>query len=143
MSRPQPTRRADYRWFTSITLRWADNDMFGHANNVVYYSWIDTAVNIFLIERGILELHSSEIVGVVAETGLRYLREISYPGSIDVGIRVERLGNSSVRYVAAVFRPGQEDASAEGFFVHVYVRRSSMTPTQIPAAQRSAFETIM
>lgn len=143
MSRPPPTTRSDYRWFNTVTLRWADNDMFGHANNVVYYSWIDTAVNIFLIENGILEIGSSEIVGVVAETGLRYLREIAYPGRIDVGIKVDRLGTSSVRYLAAVFREGEDVASAEGHFVHVYVQRSGMKPTPIPAAQRAAFETIM
>jgi acyl-CoA thioester hydrolase len=143
MSRPPPSRRADYRYFQTITTRWQDNDMFGHVNNVVYYSWIDTAVNMFLIEQGILELGGSEIVGVVAETNLRYLREIAYPDPITVGIRVEKLGNSSVRYVSAVFRADEEEASAEGFFVHVYVRRATMTPTPIPATQRAAFESIM
>jgi acyl-CoA thioester hydrolase len=112
-------------------------------NNVVYYSWIDTAVNNFLIRNGILELGASEIVGVVAETNLRYLREIAYPDPITVGVRVDRLGTSSVRYVSAVFRGDDEMASAEGFFVHVYVTRAGMTPTPIPAAQRAAFQTIM
>ena len=143
MSRPPPTRRADYRYFQTITTRWHDNDAFGHVNNVVYYEWIDTAVNMFLIERGILELGASEIVGVVAETNLRYLREIAYPDPITVGVRVEKLGNSSVRYVSAVFRADEDEASAEGFFVHVYVDKKSMKPTPIPAAQRAAFESIM
>ena len=143
MSRPLPTTRADYRYFQTITTRWQDNDMFGHVNNVVYYSWIDTAVNVFLIDNGILELGGSEIVGVVAETNLRYLREIAYPDPITVGIRVDKLGTSSVRYVAAVVRAEEEIASAEGFFVHVYVQKATMKPTPIPAAQRAAFEAIM
>ncbi len=142
-TRPSPTTRADYRYFQTITTRWQDNDAFGHVNNVVYYSWIDTAVNMFLIEQGILELGASEIVGVVAETNLRYLREIAYPDPITVGVRVERLGNSSVRYVSAVFRADEDVASAEGFFVHVYVARATMKPTPIPQAQRAAFQSIM
>jgi len=143
MTRPPPSTRADYRYFQTITTRWMDNDVFGHVNNVVYYSWIDTAVNNFLIDNGILELGSSEVVGVVAETNLRYLREIAYPDPITVGIRVDRLGTSSVRYVCAVFRADEDAASAEGFFVHVYVARAAMRPTPIPAAQRAAFESIM
>ncbi len=143
MSRPPPSRRAEYRYFQTITTRWHDNDAFGHVNNVVYYEWIDTAVNMFLIENGILELGSSEIVGVVAETNLRYLSEIAYPDPITVGIRVDKLGTSSVRYVSAVFRKDDDEASAEGFFVHVYVAKKTMKPTPIPAAQRAAFESIM
>jgi acyl-CoA thioester hydrolase len=141
--RPAPSTRADYRYFQTITTRWQDNDAFGHVNNVVYYSWIDTAVNNFLIQNNILELGSSEIVGVVAETNLRYLREIAYPDPITVGVRVERLGTSSVRYASAVFRADETTASAEGFFVHVYVQRATMKPTPIPAAQRAAFQSIM
>ena len=141
--RPAPSTRADYRYFQTITTRWQDNDAFGHVNNVIYYSWIDTAVNNFLIQNDILELGASEIVGVVAETNLRYLREIAYPDPITVGVRVERLGNSSVRYASAVFRGDDEIASAEGFFVHVYVRRATMSPTPIPMAQRAAFQSIM
>lgn len=143
LPRALPTTRADYRYFQSITTRWQDNDAFGHVNNVVYHSWVDTAVNMFLIEQGILELGASEIVGVVAETSMRYLREIAYPGPVTVGVRVDRLGISSVRYVSAVFRADEEQASAEGFFVHVYVCRSTMKPTPIPLAQRTAFQAIM
>jgi acyl-CoA thioester hydrolase len=143
MTRRPPSTRADYRYFQTITTRWQDNDVFGHVNNVVYYSWIDTAVNNFLIANGILELGSSPIVGVVAETSLRYLREIAYPDPITVGVRVEKLGTSSVRYASAVFRADDEVASAEGFFVHVYVERAAMRPTPIPPAQRVAFQSIM
>lgn len=140
--RQAPSVRADYRYFQTITTRWQDNDVFGHVNNVIYYSWIDTAVNNFLIENGILEVGTSEIVGVVAETNLRYLSEIAYPTPITVGVRVAHLGTSSVRYASAVFRDDDSIASAEGFFVHVYVRRATMKPTPIPAAQRAAFLSI-
>jgi len=143
MSRPAPPTRADFRFFAPISTRWMDNDVYGHVNNVVYYSWIDTAVNNFLIENAILELGNSEIVGVVAETNLRYLREIAYPDPITVGVRVEKLGSSSVRYASAVFRADDTVASAEGFFVHVYVQRATMKPTPIPEAQRAAFQSIM
>lgn len=141
-SRPTPTTRADYRYFQTITTRWQDNDVFGHVNNVIYYAWIDTAVNNFLIQNAILEVGTSEIVGVVAETNLRYLSEIAYPTPITVGVRVTHLGTSSVRYSSAVFRDDDTVASAEGFFVHVYVTRATMKPTPIPAAQRAAFLSI-
>lgn len=143
MPRLPPTRRADYRFFDDVTTRWLDNDALGHVNNVVYHAWVDTAVTRFLINKGILEVGGTEIVGVVAETQLRYLSEISYPDPVTVGIRVERLGTSSVRYATAVFRADDDSASAEGHFVHVYVRRKTMKPTPIPAAQRAAFETIL
>ncbi len=143
MTRPAPGTRADYRYFQTITTRWQDNDAFGHASNVVYFSWIDTAVNNFLIENGILEIGTSEVVGVVAEANLRYLREIAYPDPITVGVRVARIGTSSVKYLSAVFRADDDVASAEGFFVHVYVHKASMTPTAIPPAQKLAFQSIM
>jgi acyl-CoA thioester hydrolase len=143
MPRLPPTRRADYRYFDPVTTRWHDNDVFGHVNNVVYHAWVDTSVNRFLISRGVLELGDADIAGVVAETQLRYLSEISYPDPVTVGIRVEHLGNSSVRYATAIFRGDDDAASAEGHFVHVYVTRKTMTPTPIPAAQRAAFQTIL
>lgn len=143
MTRPPPPTRAEFRHFQTIPTRWQDNDAFGHANNVVYFSWIDTAVTNFLIECEIFEVGASEVVGVVAEANLRYLRQVAYPDLITIGVRVERLGTSSVRYRTAVFRDDDDAASAEGFFVHVYVSRASMTPTPIPPAQRAAFQSIM
>jgi len=142
MSRPPPPRRADFRWFLPITTRWMDNDPFGHVNNVVYYSWIDTAVNRFLIERGALDIATSKVVGIVAETGCRYLSEITYPDPVTVGIAVVALGRSSVRYAAGVFRAEAEAASAEGHFVHVYCDRASMRPVPIPDHIRSEMERI-
>jgi len=119
-----------------------DNDPFGHVNNVVYYSWVDTAVNRFLIERGLLDIGASEVIGIVAETGCRYLAEISYPDPVVVGIAVETLGRSSVRYAAGIFKGEQDGASAEAHFVHVYCDRASMRPVPIPDAVRAELTTI-
>lgn len=142
MSRPPPPTRADFRWFLPITTRWMDNDPFGHVNNVVYYSWVDTAVNRFLIERGLLDIAASPVVGIVAETGCRYFAEISYPEPVTVGIAVETLGRSSVRYGAGIFRGEEARASAAAHFVHVYCERASMRPVAIPDGVRAELETI-
>ncbi len=142
MSRPPPPARADFRWFLPVTTRWMDNDPFGHVNNVVYYSWIDTAVNRFLIERGALDIARSPVVGIVAETGCRYVSEISYPDPVTVGIAVVALGRSSVRYAVGVFRAEADAASAEGHFVHVYCDRASMRPVPIPEHVRAEMEKI-
>ena len=142
MTRPPPSTRADYRWFHPITTRWMDNDAFGHVNNVVYYSWIDTAVNRFLLDRRLLDLAASPVIGIVAETGCRYVAQITYPDDVTVGIRVATLGRSSVRYAVGIFRATEHAASAEGHFVHVYVERAGMRPVAIPHDIRSALETI-
>jgi acyl-CoA thioester hydrolase len=115
-----------------------DNDAYGHVNNVVYYSWFDTAVNGYLIDRGTLDIAESPFVGLVVETGCRYHSPISYPQHVTVGLRVARLGTSSVRYELAAFRDEEVTASAEGFLVHVYVDRATMRPASIPAAARTA-----
>ena len=119
-----------------------DNDPFGHVNNVVYYSWIDTAVNRFLITMGLLDIASSPVVGIVVETGCRFFSEISYPDDVAVGIVVESLGRSSVRYGCGIFRGGAEVASAAGHFVHVYCTRGVMTPVPIPETIRAGMRTI-
>lgn len=142
MSRPKPSRRADFKLFSRITMRWNDNDVFGHVNNVVYYSWFDTAVNRFLIDRGLLEVASSEIVGVVVENGCRYHSEIAYPGDVELGLRIETVGRTSVRYAIAVFREDEDIAAADGHFVHVYVERATMRPVPIPERTRAEMLTI-
>lgn len=142
MSRLPPPVRADYRWFHAITTRWMDNDVFGHVNNVVYYSWIDTAVNRFLLDHRLLELGASPVVGIVAETGCRYISQITYPDEVTVGIRVAKLGRSSVRYAVGIFRADADAASADGHFVHVYVERASMRPVAIPDFIRAGLEPI-
>ncbi len=140
MNRPAPATRDAYRHFVPITTRWMDNDAYGHVNNVVYYSWIDTAVNRFLLDRELLDIATSPIVAVVAETGCRYRAAISFPDAVTVGMRVATLGRSSVRYQAGVFREDAAAASAEGHFVHVYVDRASMRPLPIPDAARAAMQ---
>jgi acyl-CoA thioester hydrolase len=132
-----PAERAAYRAFEAIDTRWQDEDVYGHVNNVSYYSFFDTAVNRRLIAAGVLDPRGSEAFGVVAETRCRYLASLGFPDRIEVGVRVERLGASSVTYGLAVFRAGEADAAAVGLFTHVYVDRASRRPTAIPEAVRA------
>jgi len=134
--------RADFRVFRAIPTRWHDNDAYGHVNNVVYYGWFDTAVNAWLIENGFLDLSGSEIVGLVAETGCSYFESVAFPETVEAGIAVERLGNSSVTYRIGIFRQGGEQAAAQGRFTHVYVARASQKPVPIPAPLRAALAAI-
>jgi acyl-CoA thioester hydrolase len=137
-----PSTRADYRWFHALTTRWMDNDLYGHVNNVVYYSWIDTAVNRFQLDNGLLDLAASRAIGIVAETGCRYFAPIAYPDDVTVGLRVAKLGRSSVQYGAGIFRGPEHAAAAEGHFVHVYVDRTSMRPVAIPDVVRAGLQRI-
>ena len=137
--RKAPGTRADYRWFTSIPTRWMDNDVYGHVNNVTYYSWIDTAVAQFLIGNGVLDLATSAEVGLVVETQCRYFAPISFPDIVTCGVRCGRLGGSSIRYELGIFRNAEDTASAEGHFVHVYVARAAQDRTvPLPARLRDA-----
>jgi len=133
-------RRGDYRAFYPVTTRWADNDSYGHVNNVVYYAWFDSAVNRYLIEEGGLDIGGGEVVGFVVSSGCEYLTPVSYPEPVEVGIRVDRLGNSSVRYGVAIFRPGEDAACACGYFVHVFVERATNRSAAVPAGLRNALE---
>jgi acyl-CoA thioester hydrolase len=142
VSRPPPAIRAAFRRFCPITTRWMDNDAYGHINNVIYYSWFDTAVNRFLIETGTLDIAASPVVGLVAETGCRYHASITYPERVTIGLAVAHLGRSSVRYVLGAFREDDATAAAEGYFVHVYVDRATQRPVPIPEATRTALESI-
>jgi acyl-CoA thioester hydrolase len=126
-----------------MTTRWMDNDAYGHVNNVVYYAWFDTAVNRFLIEAGVLDIATSPVVGLVVETGCRYRASVSYPDDVTIGLRVEKLGTSSVRYELAVFRAGENRAAAEAYFVHVYVDRATQRPVPIPDDARAAMRAIL
>ena len=139
MSERQPRLiRADFRVFRAIPTRWHDNDAYGHVNNVVYYGWFDTAVNAWLIENGFLDLAGSEIVGLVVETACTYFESVAFPETVEAGIAVERLGNSSVTYRIGIFRQGGTQAAAQGRFTHVYVERASQKPVPIPAPLRGA-----
>jgi acyl-CoA thioester hydrolase len=128
--------RAGYPHLLTITTRWMDNDAYGHVNNVVYYSFFDTVVNRFLIEGGFLDPATSDVVGLVVETGCRYAKPIAFPDAVTAGLRVARLGTTSVRYEVGLFRGDDADAAAEGHFVHVYVDRISRRPTPLPDALR-------
>jgi acyl-CoA thioester hydrolase len=140
--RAPPGTRAGYRYFAQLTTRWADNDPYGHVNNTVYHIWFDTAVNRFLIQNGLLDVGRSTVIGVMAENGCRYFSEIAYPEDVTIGVRVARIGRSSVRYESAAFRAASEIASAEGYFVHVYVARETMRPVPVPDEIRVALMTI-
>ncbi|WP_028241739.1 acyl-CoA thioesterase [Stutzerimonas azotifigens] len=136
-------RRADYRHFQPITTRWHDNDIYGHVNNVTYYGFFDSAVNAYLIREGGLDIHDGEVVGFVVSSSCDYFASIAFPEPIEVGLRVDRLGNSSVQYELAIFRQGEEEACAAGRFVHVFVERASNRPTPIPARLRAALEALL
>lgn len=140
--RPTPSHRASYRAFRTIQTRWMDNDIYGHMNNVVHYSLFDTAVNGWLIENGVLDIHGGNQIGLVVETGCRYFGEMAFPDVVHAGIRVARLGASSVRYEVGLFRNEEETAAAEGFFVHVYVDRKTRRPEPLSNALRETLEGI-
>lgn len=140
--RAEPSPRDAYRAFRPITTRWMDNDIYGHMNNVVHYSLFDTAVNGWLIESGVLDIRRGGQVGLVVETGCRYFSELAFPDPVTAGIRVARLGTSSVRYEVGLFRNEEAVAAAEGFFVHVYVDRETRRPRPLGDALRAALEGI-
>ena len=132
---------ADYPYVTTITTRWMDNDIYGHVNNVAYYSFFDTAANQFLIERGGLDIAGAAVIGLVVESQCHYHAPLAYPEVLRAGVRVDKLGNRAVTYGIAIF--GAEDrAAAHGHFVHVFVERATRTPTPIPPALRAALESI-
>ena len=135
--------RADYRFFLPIATRWKDNDVYGHVNNVEYYSYFDTVINTYLIAEGGLDIHHGAVIGVCAESHCRFLGEIAFPETIAAGLRVEKLGNSSVRYGIGLVRDGRDEPAAEGWFVHVFVDRGSRRATPIPAAMRDALQPLL
>jgi acyl-CoA thioester hydrolase len=142
MTQPSRDERAAYRHFQLIPTRWMDNDVYGHVNNVIYYSYFDTVVNQYLVEQGVLDIENSPVVGLVVETSCRYFAPIAFPDAVHAGLRVARLGNSSVRYEIGIFRNDDPTASAQGHFVHVYVDRASRRPTALPEPLRGALERI-
>jgi acyl-CoA thioester hydrolase len=136
-------QRSDYRHFQSITTRWHDNDIYGHVNNVTYYSFFDSTVNTYLIEHGGLDIHGGSVVGFVVSSSCDYFASIAYPDLIEVGLRVAKLGNSSVQYELAVFKAGESEACAAGRFVHVFVDRASNRPMSIPEGLRTALQVLL
>ena len=140
--KPQPEGRAGYRAFRTITTRWMDNDAYGHVNNVVYYSWFDTAVNAHLIEQGALDIHHGETIGLVVETQCNYFAPVEFPQTVEAGLRVAKIGKSSVRYEVGLFLQGEPLTVAKGHFVHVYVDRATRRPTALPARLKQVLETL-
>jgi acyl-CoA thioester hydrolase len=141
-TRPSPEPRSAYRAFWSIPTRWEDNDTYGHVNNVVYYSWFDTAVNALLIERGQLDIHHGPTIGLVIETHCNYFAPVTFPQVIDAGVRVARVGESSVRYEIGLFIQGQPQCAARGHFIHVYVDRQTRRPTPLSPSFKHFLETL-
>ncbi|GGO34784.1 acyl-CoA thioesterase [Deinococcus humi] len=140
MTRPIPLVRAAFPYHHAIQTRWADNDVYGHVNNVTYYAYFDTAVNAYLAAQGALDIERGEVIGLVVETGCAFFVPVAFPEALSVGVRVAKLGHSSVRYEVAVFREEDEDAAAQGHFVHVYVDRTSRRPVELHARLRAALE---
>jgi acyl-CoA thioester hydrolase len=141
--RPQPEPRSAYKVFRTIGTRWMDNDAYGHVNNVVYYSWFDTAVNAYLIEQGVLDIHQGETIGLVIETQCNYFSPLAFPQTVEAGIRVSRLGGSSVRYEVGLFAAGEALTAARGHFVHVYVDKQTRRPQPLPAPLKTVLETLL
>ena len=141
-TKPQPEARAGYRAFRTITTRWMDNDAYGHVNNVVYYSWFDTAVNAHLVEQGALDIQHGETIGLVIETQCNYFAPVEFPQTVEAGLRVAKIGNSSVRYEVGLFLQGEPFTVARGHFVHVYVDRATRRPTPLPARLKQVLETL-
>ena len=141
-AKPQPEPRSAYPAFRAISTRWMDNDAYGHVNNVVYYSWFDTAVNAWLIEHGVLDIHHGDTIGLVIETHCNYFESLAFPQTVEAGLRIAKLGTSSVRYEIGLFAQGRDLAAAQGHFVHVYVDKQSRRPVALPDKLRALLQTI-
>lgn len=143
MSRPAPDHRDSYGHFQIMPTRWMDNDVYGHVNNVIYYAFFDTVVNQYLIEQNVLDIERSQVIGLVVETSCRYFSSIAFPDVVHAGLRVAKLGTSSVRYEVGIFRNDEPDTAANGYFIHVYVDRATRKPTPLPAPLRDALEKLL
>ena len=143
MSKPTPASRDGYRHFLPITTRWMDNDVYGHVNNVVYYSYFDTVVNEYLIRAGVLDIEHGETIGLVVETQCSYFSPLVFPERVEAGLRVARIGASSVRYEVGLFKEGELQAAAQGHFVHVYVDRATRRPAALPEPLRTALAPLL
>jgi acyl-CoA thioester hydrolase len=142
MKTSSSSARSSYKYFESIPTRWKDNDLYGHVNNVEYYSFFDTIINHWLILRGGLDIHQGTVIGVCAESHCRFIQSVAFPDTIEGGLRVSHLGNTSVRYEIGLFKEDDNDPIAEGWFVHVFVARETRKPQPLPSDLRQALETI-
>ncbi|MDB5700525.1 MAG: thioesterase superfamily protein [Sphingomonadales bacterium] len=139
MSREPLRSRGSYADWTPVATRFLDNDSYGHVNNTVYYTWFDTVVNAWLIDVGLIDPDGGQLIGLVVETGCRYAKSLSFPQTVEIGMAVEKVGNSSVTFQLGVFASGDNSAAAEGYFTHVYVDRQTRRPTMLPDHWRMAF----
>jgi acyl-CoA thioester hydrolase len=141
-ARPAPSGREAFARFVAVSTRWSDNDPYGHINNAAYYFFFDAAVNAILIEAGLLDPATSAIIGLVVETNCVYFSSLAFPDAIEIGVAVEEVGRSSVRYLLAAFKAGAPLAAAQGRYTHVYVERATQRPTPIPAGHRLVMENL-
>lgn len=142
-ARPARLDRTAFRLFRPIPTRWADNDAYGHVNNVVYHAYFDTVVNAHLIENGLLDIGASPVTGLVVETTCTYFEPVAFPEPLEAGLAVATLGRSSVTYRLGIFRPGAPLCAAQGRFTHVYVERATGRPTALPPATRAVLEKLI
>lgn len=142
-ARRPPSRRGDFKHFHPIPTRWMDNDVYGHVNNVVYFSYFDTVVNRYLIDAGGLDFEKGAVIAIAVETGCRFHKSFAYPDLIEAGLAVAHLGTSSVRYEIGLFAEGEDVARTDGNFVHVFVARGTMRPAPIEPQMRSALERLL
>ena len=140
---PRPEGRDAYRVFRPIQTRWLDNDVYGHINNTVYITWFDTAVNAWLIEKGVIDVHHGPTIGLVVEMHCNYFAPLAFPQPLEAGIRIAKLGNSSVRYNIGVFAKGEALAAAQGHFTHVYVDRQTRRPVPLADKPRKILEKLL
>lgn len=143
MSASAASARDAYPHFQPITTRWKDNDLYGHVNNVEYYSYFDSVINAYLIRAGGLDIHAGAVIGVCAESHCKYLDSLAFPDTVDAGLRVARIGRSSVRYEIGLFRAGSDAPAADGWFVHVFVDRATRRPVELPVPLRAALERLL
>ena len=140
--RQNPTNRSDYNYFSKISTRWNDNDIYGHLNNVIYYELFDTAVNKWLIKNNLIDIKDGNNIGLIVQSGCNYFSSFKYPEDIEAGIRVTKIGNSSVRYEVGLFKSNYNLASADGFFIHVYVDRDTKKPMTLDYEFKKKLDTI-
>tara|TARA_Y100001970_G_scaffold294146_1_gene447529 strand:- start:17753 stop:18190 length:438 start_codon:yes stop_codon:yes gene_type:complete len=143
MVKKKVEQRSNFNFFLTIPTRWMDNDVYGHVNNVIYYSYFDTAINTYLINEGGLRINSDQIIGVCAESGCQYNSPISFPEVVDAGLSVDLISNKSVKYEIALFTNKSNSAAAQGWFFHVFVNRINMTPTNIPSTIKTSLEKLV
>jgi len=142
VSRPSPAHRDEFRHWATFATRWADNDVYGHVNNTIYYQWFDSAVNAWMIQQGLLDFDQGDPIALVVETRCTYFAPLSFPERVEVGLAAASVGRSSIRYRIGIFADGGETAAAAGEFVHVVVARGSRQPVDIPESWRRALEAI-